>query len=413
MLPCAHLTLLWGETPIGPACVAPGQAVGITDAGAFAPASRPGSAALWIRMHRRGATVSRRGGAAQRADRCWLSESADVRIAIAAPCAAHADRRGGAWEPTPVALRIAVTSLDPVPLRRPARTGRGLRAAALSAAAHAAALVIAATTMPRLEAIEDDFLFDTFAPALRRHVPSVDEEDSTPDEDGFGRAPEVCAELQPTRGHAIAVRGPTDNPDPHIARQRAPFDDLTLDVIGPLRGPMGADELAPVLPWGRDDSLGADAFSATGSTWGHLSRDLLATCFGDPPAIWTSCGYDAPPGPPTLAELGLAGVGHDRKSPEATPRRRVPRRVPAAEDSRPAGFALRGSVVPPGSRVRRVDDDGRSRPRRPPDRPVLAAAHRTRGSPGAPSPVGATAGLTIRASSRSPAGGRRRNGAAP
>ena len=191
-------------------------------------------------MHRRGTTVSRRGGAAQRADRRWLSESADVRIAIAAPCAAHADRRGGAWEPTPVALRIAVTSLDPVPLRRPARTGRGFRAAALSAAAHAAALVIAATTMPRLEAIEEDFLFDTFAPALRRHVPSVDEEDGTPDEDGFGRAPEVCAELQPTRGHAIAVRGPTDNPDPHIARQRAPFDDLTLDVIGPLRGPCSA-----------------------------------------------------------------------------------------------------------------------------------------------------------------------------
>lgn len=63
-----------------------------------------------------------------------------------------------------------------------------------------------------------------------------------------------------------AVKGPPDNPDPHLARDRAVQDALTFGTIGLLHS-VTADPNAPTVDWGRDTSLGMDMESAMGNMW--------------------------------------------------------------------------------------------------------------------------------------------------
>ncbi len=69
-------------------------------------------------------------------------------------------------------------------------------------------------------------------------------------------------------GNRYGVQGPSDNPDPYIARQQAARDAAEFGMIGLLNSGSGGDPNAPVAPWGRDDSLGADPLSARGNLWG-------------------------------------------------------------------------------------------------------------------------------------------------
>jgi hypothetical protein len=68
------------------------------------------------------------------------------------------------------------------------------------------------------------------------------------------------------------VKGPKDNPDPHISRQAALKDAQDFGMVG-LLGSIGGDPDSPTSPWGRDDSLGKDAVSFNGSLWGDQPGD--------------------------------------------------------------------------------------------------------------------------------------------
>ncbi|MEZ4314621.1 MAG: VWA domain-containing protein [Polyangiaceae bacterium] len=63
------------------------------------------------------------------------------------------------------------------------------------------------------------------------------------------------------------IRGPQDQPDPHIQRQADLQDAAEFGMIGLLNSGAGGDPNSPTAPWGRDDSLGADPFSARGNAW--------------------------------------------------------------------------------------------------------------------------------------------------
>ena len=87
-------------------------------------------------------------------------------------------------------------------------------------------------------------------------------------------------------GNRYGVKGPQDNPDPHIARQAALRDAAEFGMIGLLNSGAGGDPDAPTAPWGRDDSLGTDPLSARGNMWG----DSIGESFG-------------------AGGLGLSGIG--------------------------------------------------------------------------------------------------------
>lgn len=87
-------------------------------------------------------------------------------------------------------------------------------------------------------------------------------------------------------GNRYGVKGPADNPDPHIARQAALRDAAEFGMIGLLNSGAGGDPDAPTAPWGRDDSLGNDPMSARGNMWG----DAIGDSFG-------------------AGGLGLSGIG--------------------------------------------------------------------------------------------------------
>lgn len=82
------------------------------------------------------------------------------------------------------------------------------------------------------------------------------------------------------------VKGPQDNPDPHLARQAALKEAADFGMIGLINVGAGGDPNAPTAPWGREDSLGADPMSARGNMWG----DAIGDAFG-------------------AGGLGLSGVG--------------------------------------------------------------------------------------------------------
>jgi hypothetical protein len=87
---------------------------------------------------------------------------------------------------------------------------------------------------------------------------------------------------QPDAGRThlrYAVAGPADNPDPHLARRAIDDDYEDLFHGGPPHGgTMGGSRDAPVVPQGRDDSLGDDVQSDRGNRWG----DDLGSAFGSP-----------------------------------------------------------------------------------------------------------------------------------
>ncbi len=83
-----------------------------------------------------------------------------------------------------------------------------------------------------------------------------------------------------------AAKGPQDNPDPHLARERALREATDFGIIGLLNTGAAGDPNAPTSPFGRDTTLGRDDGSAEGNMWG----DEIGDAFG-------------------YAGLGLSGIG--------------------------------------------------------------------------------------------------------
>jgi hypothetical protein len=77
------------------------------------------------------------------------------------------------------------------------------------------------------------------------------------------------------------VKGPSDNVDPHIARQNALKEAAEFGMIGLINTGAGGDPNAPTAPWGRDDSPGNDSTSARGNMWGADIGDALQPHHGD------------------------------------------------------------------------------------------------------------------------------------
>jgi hypothetical protein len=83
-----------------------------------------------------------------------------------------------------------------------------------------------------------------------------------------------------------AVKGPKDNPDPHLARQAALREARDFGMIGLLNAGASGDPNAPTAIFGRDTSSGMDDVSAQGNMWG----DEIGDAFGS-------------------GGLGLSGIG--------------------------------------------------------------------------------------------------------
>ena len=73
-----------------------------------------------------------------------------------------------------------------------------------------------------------------------------------------------------------AIRGPSDNPDSHVSRERLLWEAQHEAMIGLLTSGIAGDPQAPTAPWGRDEALGRDPISADGNMWG----DNLGAAFG-------------------------------------------------------------------------------------------------------------------------------------
>lgn len=78
-------------------------------------------------------------------------------------------------------------------------------------------------------------------------------------------------------GKHYTVRGPKENPDPHISRSEALRDAMDFGMIGILNSGAGGDPDSPTAPWGRDESLGRDEVSHLGSLWGDGPGDDYGT----------------------------------------------------------------------------------------------------------------------------------------
>jgi hypothetical protein len=92
---------------------------------------------------------------------------------------------------------------------------------------------------------------------------------STGDEGSIGKAT-----VQNTLGR-YGIKGPRDNPDPHISRAQALREAAEFGMIGLLNTGSPGDPDAPTAPWGRDTSLGKDERSAQGNMWGPDIHDAF------------------------------------------------------------------------------------------------------------------------------------------
>lgn len=100
-----------------------------------------------------------------------------------------------------------------------------------------------------------------------------------------GEAGAIGEPTAPQQRARVAVKGPPDNPDPHLARMKVLAEIRDTGMIGILRADAG-DPNAKASPFGRDTSLGLEAMSAEGEMWG----DTIADAFGN-------------------GGLGLSGIG--------------------------------------------------------------------------------------------------------
>jgi hypothetical protein len=73
-----------------------------------------------------------------------------------------------------------------------------------------------------------------------------------------------------------SVKGPADNPDPHLSHQEALREAQSIGMIG-LLNTMNGSVNTPTAPWGRDTALGVDDANHQGNMWGEQIGDSGGT----------------------------------------------------------------------------------------------------------------------------------------
>jgi hypothetical protein len=181
-------------------------------------------------------------------------------------------------------VRSAATS------RRPRLDLRSVVWTIASAAFHVALLAVFAGVVPSLAVSNDDIdIAADVALAEPAFIPvTALPEVAIPDAEAIGdaarRGSNVASQAGATglgepRARSVSsrygVRGPTDNPDPHLGRDDPDGDQEVSFVEAPPKLlPMPRDRnRAPIAPWGRDDSLGNDPNDARGEMWGDEIDD--------------------------------------------------------------------------------------------------------------------------------------------
>ena len=168
---------------------------------------------------------------------------------------------------------------------------QGLLYTGISLAVHAGLLAAMAFFMPPMGATDEDgissdqqYLIQQYLQAAAEKETQAREEelaanDPVQDKSGGTGTRAVGSEgaMGDTNSHATGnkygVKGPKENLDVHVARQRALDDAASFGMIGLLNTGAGGDPKAPTAPWGRDDSNGNDPFSANGNMWGDKIGD--------------------------------------------------------------------------------------------------------------------------------------------
>ncbi len=73
-----------------------------------------------------------------------------------------------------------------------------------------------------------------------------------------------------------SIKGPKDNPDPHMSHQEALREAQSIGMIG-LLNTMNGSVNTPTAPWGRDTALGMDDENHRGNMWGDQIGDSGGT----------------------------------------------------------------------------------------------------------------------------------------
>ena len=76
--------------------------------------------------------------------------------------------------------------------------------------------------------------------------------------------------FSPKRQRSYAVRGPKDNPDPHLSRHQRLREAAEFGMLGLLSSGAVGDPNVPTAPWGRETSLGVADSSAMGLFSGDI-----------------------------------------------------------------------------------------------------------------------------------------------
>lgn len=82
--------------------------------------------------------------------------------------------------------------------------------------------------------------------------------------------------LKATANKRWSVKGPKDNPDPHLSHQEALREAQSIGMIG-LLNTMNGSVNTPTAPWGRDTALGMDDENHQGNMWGDQIGDAAGT----------------------------------------------------------------------------------------------------------------------------------------
>ncbi len=73
-----------------------------------------------------------------------------------------------------------------------------------------------------------------------------------------------------------SIKGPKDNPDPHLSHAEALREAQSIGMIG-LLNTMNGSVNTPTAPWGRDTALGMDDENHMGNMWGREIGDSAGT----------------------------------------------------------------------------------------------------------------------------------------
>jgi hypothetical protein len=170
---------------------------------------------------------------------------------------------------------------------------QGLLYAGVSLAVHAGLLAAMAFFMPPLGSTDEDGISSDQTYLLQQYLQAAAEKeqmqkeaeltaDTSADDKGGGKGTRAAGEegsmgdqTSRARSGKWSIKGPRDNPDPHISREAALYDASHFVSIGLLASAGGGDPRAVTAPWGRDETLGNDPLSYRGNMWSSEIGDAF------------------------------------------------------------------------------------------------------------------------------------------